>query len=101
MDIGPLTAEQAIADTRRLMKEGFIVVTIEGAELESVWNFLFNSVEQSVSFKKSMNEIEALYQDGEVTNDVIQEMALNYKTVRYWFQTSTEAQKCRALRPTN
>jgi hypothetical protein len=91
MDIGPTTAERAIADTRRLMKEGFVVVTVEGARMESAWNFLFFTPEESVSFRKSMSEIAVLYPDGRVADRVIENIALNYETVRYSFKTAAGA----------
>lgn len=101
MDVGPLTAEQAIADTRHLIKEGFSIVTVEGAELEAIWSFLFNTAEECNSFMKSMDEIMILHQGGRIANDVIESIALNYKTVRYTFQTLAEAQKCCARSPTS
>ncbi len=101
MNMGPFTAEQAIADTRRLMKEGFVVVTVEGAEPESIWCFLFQTVDDSIFFRMSMDEVVALYPSGRVADRVIERIARNYEAVRYTFQTETEALKCRALSPAN
>jgi hypothetical protein len=93
MEIGPLKFEQTLADTLRLIKEGFMVVTVEGAERVSVWNFLFETVRESDCFEKSMDEIAILSPDGRVADDVIEDIALNYKTVRYSLISATEATK--------
>jgi hypothetical protein len=95
MDLGPITVELAIADTRRLMKEGFSVVTVEGTGLKSVWNFLFKTARESICFKKSMREITVLYPEGKVAEDVLEDIALHYETVRYVI-AAADTQKCRA-----
>lgn len=99
MELGPLKAEQAIADTKRLIKEGFIVITLEGAELESVWNFLFETMKESVSFMKCIDEMAAHFPGRRVTEDVIEHVAKNYNTVRYIFRTAAEARRCRSWNP--
>jgi hypothetical protein len=99
MELGPLKAEQAIADTRRLIREGFIVITLEGAELESVWNFLFDTMKESVSFMRCIEEMAAHFPGRRVTEGVIESIARNYDTVRYTFRTPDEARRCRSWGP--
>jgi hypothetical protein len=99
MDLGPLRAEQAIADTRRLIKEGFIVVTLEGAEMDSVWNFLFQTMRESVSFIRCVQEMASHFPGRRVSENAIESIAHNYDTVRYLFRTSAEARRCRGWNP--
>jgi hypothetical protein len=96
MNFGPLTAEQATADTTRLIKEGFVVVRIEGEEPDAIWNFLFDSSEDAVYFQRSMSVISALRLDGQIESDVIESIALNYRVVRYKFRTLADALQFRA-----
>jgi hypothetical protein len=96
MDLGPLHVEQAIADTRRLVKEGFVVVTVVGARRESAWNFLFGTVDESDCFMRSMQEIVQLCAGARVADYVVEAIAANYRTVRYTFTSEADARKCRA-----
>ena len=93
MDIFPLNAEQAEADTLRLMKEGFVVVSVGGAEQEAVWNFLFESVADAEIFEKSMSEIAVLYPDCRIADEVMEAIALRYRTVRYTFESAADARR--------
>jgi hypothetical protein len=99
MKLGPLTAEEATLDTNRLAKEGFVVIRVEGAEAESVWNFLFHSEVEALSFEKSLDEIAVLDPDGRIEDEVIELVALNYQAVRYTFLSTFDAQRCRYTIP--
>ena len=99
MELGPLKAEQAIADTHRLIREGFIVITLEGAELDSVWNFLFETMKESVSFMRCIDEMAAHFPGRRVSEGVIEQIASNYNSVRYTFLSPAEARRCRSWNP--
>ena len=98
MEIGPLTPEQAIADTLRLEREGFIVVMVAGNGKKTAWNFLFETIEDSIFFRKSIDEIMFLSEGEGIAEDVLEEIALSYSTVRYTFQWS-DGQRRRAWDP--
>jgi hypothetical protein len=91
MDIGPIDAERAIADTRHLVKEGFFVATVKGAKQDCAWNFLFETRADCACFQKSMAEIAVLYREGRVADVVIVNIALSYDTIRYTFETPKDA----------
>jgi hypothetical protein len=95
LEIGPLTPEQAIADTLRLEREGFIVVMVAGNGRRSAWNFLFETLEDSIFFRKSIDEVMFLTEGDGIAEDVLEEIALSYTTVRYTFQYS-DGQRRRA-----
>ena|ERR1700679_980763 len=98
MEIGPLTPEQAISDTLRLEREGFIVVMVAGNGRRSAWNFLFETIEDSIFFRKSIDEVMFLSEGEGIAEDVLEEVALSYTTVRYTFQFS-DGQRRRAWDP--
>ena len=95
MEIGPLTPEQAFSDTLRLEREGFIVVMVAGNGRRSAWNFLFETAADSISFRKSIDEVMFLTEGEGIAEDVLEEIALSYTTVRYTFQFS-DGQRRRA-----
>jgi hypothetical protein len=99
MEFGPLTAEQVITDTNHLCSEGFIVIRVEGAEAESVWNFLFTTEQDAEFFERSIKEVEAICRAGRIENRTIESIAKNYSAVRYTFRSPVEAQDCRFTSP--
>jgi hypothetical protein len=98
LELGPLTPEQVISDTLRLEREGFIVVMVAGNGRRSAWNFLFETFEDSMFFRKSIDEIMFLSLGEGIPEQALEEIALNYRTVRYMFQFS-DGQRRRAWDP--